>query len=158
MRRHSSGYDLLFFAAILATVIALAPSLAHLFELPGKMEMGRGAYFTVQRVYAGWDLFGIAIIVQLLLLLLLAIRSAGEYFVFRPVALALLLLLAAQAFFWGYTFPANTATHNWTIIPQGWRALRIQWEYSHAAGALCQLLGLCALIWALLVRARAGGR
>ena len=158
MRRHSSGYDILFFAAILATLISLAPSLAHLFELPRKMELGRSAYFTVQQIYAGWDLFGIAILAQFLLLVLLAVRSAREYYVFRPVLVALLLLVVAQALFWGFTFPANTATSNWTVVPTGWRALRHEWEYSHAAGALCQLLGLCALIWALLARVRAVGR
>jgi hypothetical protein len=158
LRRHSSGYDILFFAAILATLISLAPSLAHLFELPRKMELGRDAYFTVQQIYAGWDLFGVAIVLQFLLLLVLAIRSAGEYYVFRPVLLALVLLILAQALFWGFTFPANSATHNWTMIPAGWRTLRHEWEYSHAAGALCQLLGLCALIWALFARVRAAGR
>jgi len=47
MRRHSHGYDFLFFIAILATVNSLAPALAHLFELPRKMALSRDAYFTV---------------------------------------------------------------------------------------------------------------
>ena len=34
MRRYSSGYDFLFFTAILATFVSLGPGLAHLFELP----------------------------------------------------------------------------------------------------------------------------
>jgi hypothetical protein len=158
MRRHSSGYDLLFFAAIVATLISLSPALAHLFELPHKMTLPANAYFTVQQIYAGWDLFGLAIVAQFILLLLLTIRSAREYFVFRPVLLALVLLIAAQVLFWGLTFPANAATHDWTFIPPDWQALRRQWEYSHAAGAVCQFLGLCALIWALLARVRAVGR
>ena len=67
MRRHSSGYDLLFFAAIVATLISLAPSLAHLLELPHKMTLSARAYFAVQQIYAGWDLFGIAIAVTTML-------------------------------------------------------------------------------------------
>jgi hypothetical protein len=158
LRRHSSGYDFLFFLTILTTLLSLAPALAHLFELPRKMLLDQGAYFTVQQIYAGWDLFGVVIVLQLLLLVLLAWRSAGEYYVFRPVLVALVLLALAQAMFWIFTFPANTATHNWTMVPPDWQVLRHQWEYSHAIGALCQLLGFCALVWALFARVRAGGR
>src|SRR5690242_6941163 len=106
MRRHTFGYDLLFFLAILATLLSLAPGLAHVFELPRKLTLSRDAYFTVQQIYAGWDLFGIVLVLQLLALVLLAWRSAREYYVFRPVLAALLLLLAAQALFWLFTFPA----------------------------------------------------
>ena len=38
--------------------------------------------------------------------------------------------------FWSFTFPANQATANWTVLPEGWQALRARWEYSHAAGAV----------------------
>jgi hypothetical protein len=158
LRRHSSGYDSLFFLAILATLLSLAPGLAHVFELPRKMMLSRDAYFSVQQIYAGWDLFGIAIALQLLLLAMLAWRSAGEYYVFRPVLVALLMLGLAQAVFWIFTFPANAATHNWTMIPPDWQGLRHQWEYSHVVGAACQFLGLCALISALFARVRAAGR
>jgi hypothetical protein len=158
MRRHSSGYDLLFFLAILATLLSLAPGLAHLFELPRKMRLSRDAYFTVQQVYRGWDLFGIAIVAQLAALVLLAARSWQEHYLFRPVCAALVLLVAAQALFWGFTFPANVATHNWTRVPADWQSLRRVWEFSHAGGALCQLLGLCCLIGALFARVRTAGR
>jgi hypothetical protein len=47
MRRHSSGYDLLFFIAIIASVIALGGGLAHVYELPRKLTLSRDAYFTV---------------------------------------------------------------------------------------------------------------
>jgi hypothetical protein len=158
MRRHTFGYDLLFFLAILATLLSLAPGLAHVFELPRKLTLSRDAYFTVQQIYAGWDLFGIVLVLQLLALVLLAWRSAREYYVFRPVLAALLLLLAAQALFWLFTFPANADTANWTRAPSDWAALRAQWEWSHAAGALCQFLGFCSLLTALFARVRAAGR
>ena len=158
MRRYSSGYDFLFFMAILATLASLAPALAHLIEMPDKLALSRDAYFTVQQIYAGWQLFGIAVLVQLISLSLLAWRSAREYYVFRPVVAALVLLLIAQALFWLFTFPANEVTQNWTRIPEDWEGLRRQWEYSHAGGAFCQLAGLCCLISALFARVRASGR
>jgi hypothetical protein len=158
MRRYSSGYDLLFFTAILATLASLAPGLAHLFELPGKLSLSREDYFTVQRIYTGWELFGIAILVQAVSLAMLAWRSMREYYVFRPVLAALILMMMAQAFFWLFTFPANSITANWTSMPADWDMLRRQWEYSHALGAACQLLCFCCLIGALFARVRAAGR
>ena len=158
MRRYSSGYDLLFFIAILATLMSLAPGLAHLSELPHKLSLSREQYFTVQQIYAGWELFGIAILVQSIALAMLAWRSAREYYVFRPVMAALILLMLAQMMFWLFTFPANSLTDNWTRMPADWDMLRHQWEYSHAMGAICQLLGLCCLVGALFARVRASGR
>jgi hypothetical protein len=158
MRRHTRGYDALFFLTILVTLFSLAPGMAHVLEMPRKLALGEGAYFTVQQIYAGWSLFGVVIVIQLGALALLAWRSAREYYVFRPVLAALLLMLGAQALFWSFTFPANTATANWTAAPDNWQALRLQWEYSHAGGALCQLLALCCLLWALFARVQAAGR
>ncbi len=126
--------------------------------MPRKMMLSREAYFTVQQIYAGWDLFGVVLVIQFLALALLARRSFREYFVFRPVLAALLLMLAAQAVFWLFTFPANAATQNWTQMPSALGMLRRQWEYSHATGAIFQLLGLCSLVWALFARVRAAGR
>ena len=158
MRRHTRGYDALFFLAILATLFALAPGMAHVLEMPRKLLLGRDAYFAVQQIYAGWSLFGIVIAIQLAALAVLAWRSRREYYVFRPVLTAILLMMAAQALFWSFTFPANAATSNWTVMTQDWPALRLQWEYSHAYGALCQLLALCCLLWALFARVQAAGR
>lgn len=158
MRRHTRGYDALFFLALLATLFALAPGMAHVLEMPRKLLLAREAYFTVQQIYAGWSLFGIVILIQCAALALLAWRSRREYYVFRPVLTALLLMLAAQILFWSFTFPANAATSNWTVMTQDWAALRWQWEYSHAYGALCQLLALCCLLWALFARVQAAGR
>ena len=67
---------------------------------------------------------------------------------------AALFLVAAQAVFWTFTFPANVATENWTVAPDDWERLRRQWEYPHALGALFQLLVVASLILAALRRAR----
>ena len=72
--------------------------------------------------------------------------------VWRPATAALAALVAAQAIFWIWTYPANQATNNWTSQPQNWEILRQQWEYSHLAGAALQLLAMTALIVAVLRR------
>jgi hypothetical protein len=65
-----------------------------------------------------------------------------------------LCIAGTQVVFWTFTFPANQATGNWTMLPENWMALRAQWEYSHAASAVLNLIALVALILSVLVRDR----
>ena len=72
----------------------------------------------------------------------IVLRRLGQSFGY---ALASFLLIATNlAIFFVWTFPANQATNNWTVVPKNWNKLRIQWEYSHAANAMVTCgLGLC---------------
>src|SRR5829696_8346680 len=117
-RARSAAYDIAFFIALLSTGLALGGALAHLFELPNKIDLPREEYFVVQKAYRGWW--------QLAYLLAFQLVSM----------LAVLCLTAAQIIFWTYTFPANVATENWAKVPENWEAVRRRWEYSHAAGAV----------------------
>jgi len=63
---------------------------------------------------------------------------------------ALVSLAGAQAIFWLLTYPVNQATRNWTAVPADWLSLRLQWEYSHAAGAVLDLAAFIALVLAAL--------
>jgi hypothetical protein len=93
-------------------------------------------------------------VIQLLSMLGVIVLSRGEPRVRRPAAVALLCLLATQAVFWTWTQPANAATNNWTMQPANADVLRRQWEYSHAAGAIFQLLAISSLFVAALRRGR----
>lgn len=48
------------------------------------------------------------------------------------------------------TLKVDTETGNWTTMPANWDALRMQWEYSHAASAALNLAALVALILCIL--------
>src|SRR5215203_1102198 len=50
----SAAYDIAFFIALLSTGLALGGALAHLFELPNKIDLPREEYFVVQKAYRGW--------------------------------------------------------------------------------------------------------
>ena len=63
---------------------------------------------------------------------------------------AFLCLAAAHAIFWIFTFPANQASANWTVVPPEFERMRAQWEWSHAAGALHDLTALVALLASVL--------
>lgn len=138
------------FVALFTTAVCLGPALAHLFELPNKMELDRDSYFTVQAIYRGWNLFAFGLLVQFASIAAFIVLSRRTGELLWPALIALLGLIAAQALFWIYTFPANQATANWTTIPGNWEMLRRRWEYSHAAGAVFQLITLAALIVAAL--------
>jgi len=133
------------FVALMATAVALGPALAHLFELPNKVDLPKVDYFVVQQIYAGWSLLGGLLVVQFVAIASVVVTSRDDRRLRILAALALVCLIGAQALFWIFTYPANAATANWTMQPENWQALRSQWEYSHAAGAMLQLVAMACL-------------
>jgi hypothetical protein len=134
------------FFALMVTALALGPALAHLLELPNKIALPRDAYFTVQQIYAGWSLLGVVLLVQLVSLAAVIAFADSDRRLRICAIVALLCLVGAQVLFWVFTYPANAATANWKVQPDNWEALRLQWEYSHAGGALLQLVAMASLI------------
>src|SRR5262245_21023728 len=49
------------FIAIITTALYLVPTGAHLFELLNKIALTPTEYLTVQKIYAGWSLFGVVV-------------------------------------------------------------------------------------------------
>ncbi|HEX6317772.1 MAG TPA: DUF1772 domain-containing protein [Burkholderiales bacterium] len=143
---------LLRFLALLFAALALGPALAHLLELPNKIGLSREEYLTVQQIYRGWALLGIVVFGALLSSLALAIAVRRRRSEFVPALIAFLCIAGTQAVFWTFTYPANEQTANWTLLPEHWRALRAQWEYSHAASAVLNLAAFIALVVAVLAR------
>jgi hypothetical protein len=139
------------FLAIVLTALALVPGGAHLFEMLNKMALDQGAYFTVQQIYRGWALFGIALFGALGLNLVLAILMRDQRGPALLAGLAFLCIAATLAIFFTWTFPANQATENWTVQPENWEALRRQWEYSHAVNALITFVALCAVTLSVII-------
>ena len=143
--------DLLRFASVMLTAVAMAGGFAHLLELPRKIEMSREDYLTVQQIYRGWALLGIAVMAALLSSVLLAftVRDTPAEF-YLTVAAAACIVISLIVFF-AFTFPANRQTANWTALPENWQQLRRRWGYSHAVGAALYFLGLSLLTLSLLM-------
>jgi hypothetical protein len=139
------------FLAIVLTALALVPAGAHLAELPNKIGLDQEAYFIVQSIYRGWALFGIGLFGALGANLALAILLRRQRALFRLAFLAFLLVAATLAIFFIWTYPANQATSNWTVVPPDWQELRTTWEYAHATNAVLTFLALCAVTWSGLV-------
>jgi hypothetical protein len=140
----------IYFFSLLFAALALAPAMAHLLELPNKINLSREDYLTVQQIYRGWALLGFVVAGALLSTLALTITVRKEQKVFVFALIAFLCIFGTQVVFWTYTYPANQATNNWTTLPEHWLELRRQWEYSHAASAVLNLVALVALILSVL--------
>jgi hypothetical protein len=140
------------FVSLLLTTLATSAGLAHLFALPNKTRMTAADYLAAQQAYRGWDLMGVVFIGALVSILALTVLLRRNGTEFRLSLIALLCLVAAQAVFWAFTYPANQATQNWSMLPGNWMELRSRWEYSHAAGAVLDLAALISLFLFALVR------
>ena len=141
-----------YFSSLLFAALALAPAMAHLLELPNKINLSREAYLTVQQIYRGWVLLGFVVAGALLSTLALTITVRQERGAFIFALIAFLCIVGTQVIFWIYTYPANRATKNWTMLPENWVGVRKQWEYSHATSAILNLVALVALILSILTR------
>jgi len=139
------------FIAMVLTVLTLVPLGAHFFALPNKIHLAQTDYFIVQNIYRGWALFGLVMIGAVLANLALAVLMRRDGVAFVLVVLNLLCLIVTLLVFFAFTYPANEATNNWTVIPADWQSLRWQWEASHAVNAVLAFGGFCALTWSLLL-------
>jgi hypothetical protein len=131
------------FTAVFLTALAFVPSAAHLFELPNKIGLPEEQYFVVQSIYRGWALFGVVIITAIganLVLALMLLRRGKPFWLNFTAGL---ILAGTLVVFFEWTYPANRATDNWTVVTADWDILRARWEFSHAANAVLTFVAFC---------------
>lgn len=136
------------FLAVIITGLSLIAPAAHAFELLNKIGLPKNEYFIVQQIYSGWWMLG-------LLLPLAFLANVGNAISLKDDKTAMMLSIAAAALialnliiFIFFTQPANAATQNWTLQPENWEVLRVQWEYSHAVNAAMNFLAFCCAVLA----------
>jgi hypothetical protein len=144
----------LYFVSVVLVALTLAPSLAHVLELPNKIGLPAQDYLTVQQIYRGWAWLGAILFSALGATLIVALQARASRLAFVLALLAAGCLAMMLAVFFIFTYPVNLATENWTILPRGWEALRMRWEYSHAVGALLNFAALLALLGSLFAAVR----
>jgi hypothetical protein len=99
----------------------------------------------VQQIYRGWALLGFVVVGAFASTAALAVLQRGQGTSFYLALAATLCIALSLAVFFLFTFPANRATQNWTVLPDGWETLREQWEYSHATVAVLYFIALASL-------------
>ena len=140
-------------ASVLAVAVAMALSLAHALERPGKSRLNKEQYLAVQTIYyPGFTIGGAAEPVGLLLLLLLLVLTPVDGAAFALTAGAFAALAAMHAAYWLLTHPVNRF---WLEDyqpkglggrffafgagapdrPPAWTVLRDRWEFSHMVRA-----------------------
>jgi hypothetical protein len=150
---------------VLLVAVAMALSLAHALELPGKLRLSKEAYYAMQPIYyPGFTIGGFAepagIILTLVLLFLTRLGSAD----FWLTLAALTGLIGMQAVYWLVTHPVNKfwlqdetlsragsgffsfAAARDKSRPLSWTELRDRWEYSHVTRAAFAFVSLIALV------------
>lgn len=142
----------IFVLSVLFSVLALGSGLAHLYALPNKISMPAAEYLIAQQTYRGWNLLGIAIIGALVFSLASAIGARRYRRAFWLRIGAVVCIALGLIVFFLFTYPANVATNNWTMLPDNWRELRNQWEYSHAVGAGLNFVAVTLLVVSALQR------
>jgi hypothetical protein len=142
------------FIALVFTAMALVPDGAQLYALPNKIGLTEASYFITQGIYSGWAWLGIVLIGAILADAAAAIAARAQFWPFVLAALAALLMLGTLAIFFAFTFPANQATANWTMVPDDWQFLRRQWELSHAVNAALTFVAFCSLAVSVLLSRR----
>jgi hypothetical protein len=151
---------------LLLTAIAMALSLAHAAELPGKMRLDRETYTAVQQIYyPGFTIGGIAEPLGALAIFALMFFYPLPGVRLWWAVLAFACLVAMQLVFWFVTQPVNAAwTRDMNLSGVGglffsmfpveisgdWTRLRDIWEYSHVARAVLGMIAFLSLARAIM--------
>ena len=149
------GLDALRIITVVSVAIYLIPEGAHFFEMFNKSKLAPGEYMIVQRIYNGWALFGVAIVLALGCTLFHAIAMWRHPWSRRLSLASFASLIGTQAIFWSFIYPMNSLTENWTAMPDNFEAVRRQWECAHATSAGATLLALVLVLCAVILGSRA---
>jgi hypothetical protein len=144
------------FVVIMLTAISMAAAFAHLLEMPAKLKFDGSMWLVLlQTLYppafgriGGGAEVG-AVVGNVLLAFVVRRRRAA----FCWTLLAAVCLISVHACFWILVAPVNVAMLGLTpeTLPPDWTRLRDQWEYTHAARAVLQIIALGSLVVSLLV-------
>jgi hypothetical protein len=165
-------FDILQVLTVLLVAVAMALTLAHALELPGKMRLTKDIYYAMHPIYyPGFTNGGFAepagMIFTIILLFFIPLGTADFWLTFA----ALLGLIGMQATYWLFTHPvnkfwlegqklsglgsgffsfgANRSRPQNTGHPVDWTDLRDRWEYSHVARAGLAFASLTTLVIAI---------
>jgi Domain of unknown function (DUF1772) len=155
---------------VIFVAVAMALSLAHALELPGKLRLSKEEYLGVQPIYyPGFTIGGAAEPIGLLLTLVLLLLAPAGSAAFWLTAVAFVALLVMHAAYWLLIHPVNNfwlkdfrlkgaGAGFFSFDPldpaaasaaQDWTLLRDRWDYSHLVRAGFALLALILLVAAI---------
>ena len=160
-------FQLLQIVAVLLVAIAMALSLAHALEYPGKLRLTKEEYLAVQPIYYPGFTFGGAAEPLGIIVLIVLTFTTSAITPLRLTAAALIALIAAHAVYWLMTHPVNNFwLRDFQLkgasgvffrsdplrriseegAPPDWTVFRDRWERSHIIRAVLSFLSLVLLV------------
>jgi hypothetical protein len=149
------GLRLVRWIAAMLVALSTSAAVAHLLEMPAKLDYDGAMWLRLlQTLYppAFGPVSGIAEAAAVLVVAGLTYRVRRRpAFLWTLIAAA--CMVAAHTAFWLWVSPVNAVLVPLTpdALPADWMRLRNQWEYTHAARALLQMVALAALTYSFLV-------
>ena len=159
---------------VLLVSVAMALSLAHALELPGKLRLDKQAYLTVQPIYyPGFTVGGLSEILGILAIGALLFMTHAAGMEFGLMLGALVALIAMHVAYWIITHPVNNfwlkdknlkgvgagffafgakkrAASDGTTSDDDWKGLRNRWEFSHVLRAILAAIAFIFLTIAVV--------
>lgn len=164
-------FNILKVMTVIFVAAAMALSLAHALELPGKMRLEKETYYAIQPIYyPGFTIGGISEPASIILMIILLFFTPTGSTEFWLTLAALIGIICMQVVYWLFTHPVNKfwvegeklsgvgsgffsfGTKKEETHSADWSELRDQWEYSHVARAGFALVSLIALVTAISVK------
>jgi hypothetical protein len=143
------------FITIMFTALSMGMAFCHLLEMPAKMTYDGKLWLTLlQTLYGAFGTIGAfievgAVVTAVVLAFLVRHRRAAFGWTF----VGALCLVAAHLAWWIWVAPVNATMAPLTpeTLTADWMRLRDQWEYTHAARAVLQIIALAALVFSILI-------
>ena len=145
------------FLTLILTSFSLSLSMAHLLELPQRMQFDQQLWVRVTVFENVYKLFGsvgavfeiTAILAAIVLMFLIHRRGSTFYWTLGG---AILLGIAFVSWI-VFIAPMNAEFAKWLTnpIPLDWTRYRDQWEYAHAVNAVIKIIGLSLLTISVLI-------
>ncbi len=143
------------FVTIMLTSLSMAMAFCHLLEMPAKMAYDVALWLMLLKtLYWSFGTIGAFIEVgAVLTAVVLSFLVRQHRPAFGWTLGGAICLIAAHAAWWVWVAPVNATLGPLTpeALPADWTRLRDQWEYTHAARAVLQIIGLGALVFSILV-------
>jgi hypothetical protein len=145
------------FFTLMLTSFSLSLSMAHLLELPQRMQFDQQLWVKVTVFENVYKLFGsvgavfeITAILTAIVLIFLVRRRGSTFYWTLGGAIFLVIALVSWIVF---IAPMNAEFAKWSTnpIPLDWTRYRDQWEYSHAVNAIIKIIGLSLLTISVVV-------
>lgn len=140
------------FLTILLTALSMSLSVAHLFEMPQRMQFDAKLWTDVTVFGNVFHYFGTvgavfevgAILLALILIFLVRSRSKTVFYLTLGGTIC---LIAAFIGWLMFVAPVNAELAKWLTspIPSDWADWRRQWEYAHSVDAVIKIVGFALL-------------